>query len=211
MNKLQATFGDQSSDKSKTNVARSSGHFVSLDDNQKEVPIERFLGRVHHILVPINLIQDSLRTIRYAIRLGQHCDSRLTLLHVYQLPVAFGISSGTDRNTELLQDRHEAEETLKAQGTLVRAAYPNCEWIMHSGDPGKGILEVALKLGADLIVISSHHHHWYDRYRPTNIADYILCHATCAILEVSDSGESFLNCLNSAGRVKFHEWGVATK
>ena len=179
MNRLKATPGDQPSDKDKTNVATSSGHFLSQDEKRQEVSID--------------------------------FGSRLTLLHVYQLPLTFGTTSGPYRNTELLQDRHVAEEKLKAQGALVRAAYPNCEWIMHSGDPGKGILEVALKLGADLIVISSHHHHWYDRYRPTNIADYILCHATCAILEVSDSGESFLNCLNSAGRVKFHEWGVATK
>jgi hypothetical protein len=42
-----------------------------------------------------------------------------------------------------LEDRHEAEETLKAQGALVRAAYPNCEWVMRSGDAGKGILEMS--------------------------------------------------------------------
>jgi nucleotide-binding universal stress UspA family protein len=159
---------------------------------QQEVSIEHFPREARHILVPINLAQESLGTIRCAIRLGQHFGSRLTLLHVYQLPLTFGTTSGPYRNTELSQDRHVAEEKLKAQGALVRAAYPNCEWIMHSGDAGKGILEVALKLGADLIVISSHHHHWYDRYRPTNIADYILRHATCAILEVGDSGESFL-------------------
>jgi universal stress protein A len=192
MNRLQVTVGEQSSDKNKPKVAPSSGHFVSLDDKQQYVSIERFLRGVHHILVPINLTQDSLRTIRYAIRLGQHYSSRLTLLHVYQLPVAFGIPSGTDRNTELLKDRHEAEETLKAQGALVRAAYPNCEWVMRSGDPGKGISVVALELGVDLIVLFSHHHHWYDRYRPINIADYILHHAACPILEVSDSGESSL-------------------
>ena len=176
MNRLKATPGDQPSDKDKTNVATSSGHFLSQDEKRQEVSIER-----------------DRRLRRMRVRRGNF-GSRLTLLHVYQLPLTFGTTSGPYRNTELLQDRHVAEEKLKAQGALVRAAYPNCEWIMHSGDPGKGILEVALKLGADLIVISSHHHHWYDRYRPTNIADYILCHATCAILEVSDSGESFLNC-----------------
>ena len=71
---------------------------------------------------------------------------------------------------------------------------------MRSGDAGKGILNVALELGVDLIVIFSHHHHWYDRYRLTNIADYILTHAACPILEVSDSGELFLNCLDNCAR-----------
>jgi nucleotide-binding universal stress UspA family protein len=199
MNRLQATIGDQPSDKNKTNGAVSSGHSVRPDDKQQEVSIEGFLSEVRHILVPVNLAQDSLKTIRCAIRLGQHCGARLTLLHVYQLPVAFGIPSVTYKNAEFLQDRHEAEETLKALGASVRAAYPNCEWVMRSGDAGKGILDVALELGVDLIVISSHYHHWYDRYRPTNIADYIVRHAACPILEVSDSGESFLNCLDNHG------------
>jgi universal stress protein A len=196
MKRLQATVGDQPSDKNQTNAATSSGHFVSPDDKQQEVSFERFLRGVRNILVPITLAQDSLRTIWSVIRLGQQCGARLTLLHVYQPPVAFGNSSGTYRNTELLQDRHEAEETLKAQGALIRAAYSNCEWVMRFGDAGKGILDVALELGVDFIVISSHHHHWYERYRPAHIADYILRHATCPILEMSDSGETFLMASN---------------
>ena len=200
MNRLQTPVGDQPSDNNKTNGAASSGHFLSPQAKQPEVSIEGFFGGVRHILIPIYLAQDSLIAIRCAIRLAQHCGSRLTLLHVYQLPVAFGIPCGTHRNTELLKDRHEAEETLKAQGALVRAAYPNCEWVMRSGDAGKGILNVALELGVDLIVLSPHYRHWYDRYRPTNIADHILRYAACPILRVSDSGESFLNCLdNRAG------------
>jgi universal stress protein A len=191
MKRLQATVGDQPSDKNKTNAAKFSGHFVSPDDKLQEVSFERFLRGVRHVLVPISLAQNSLRTIWRAIRLGQHCGARLTLLHVYQPPVAFDNSRGTCKNTELLQHRHEAEETLKAQGALVRAAYTNCEWVMRFGDAGKGILDVALELGVDIIVISTHDHHWYERYRPANIADYILRHATCPILEVSDSGETF--------------------
>jgi universal stress protein A len=199
MKRLQTTVGDQPSDKNKTNAATSSGHLLRPDDKPQELPIERFLRGIRHILVPINFAQDSHKTICCAIRLGQHFGARLTLLHVYQLPVAFGIPSGTFRDSELLKDRLEAEETLKAHGALVRAAYPKCEWVMRSGDAVKGILNVALELGVDLIVLSPHHHHWYDRYRPTNIADCILRHAACPILEVSDSGESFLNC---AGRLK---------
>jgi nucleotide-binding universal stress UspA family protein len=79
---------------------------------------------------------------------------------------------------------------------LVRAAYPNCEWVFRSGDAGKAIVDVALQLRVDLIVISSHHHHWRNRYRQTNNADHILRHASCPILEVSDSGESFLKYRN---------------
>jgi hypothetical protein len=56
----------------------NSGHFVSSDDRSPEAEIKPFLPGVRQILVPIDLAQDSLRTIAYAIRLGQHFGSRLT-------------------------------------------------------------------------------------------------------------------------------------
>jgi hypothetical protein len=117
----------------------NSEHFVSSDERSPEAETERFLRGVRHILFPINLAQNSLGTIRYAIGMGQHFGSRLTLLHVYHPPIAFGIPSGTSGNTELWKDRQEAEETLKAQGALVRAAYSNCEWVLRSSDPGSGM------------------------------------------------------------------------
>jgi universal stress protein A len=171
----------------------NSADYVSSDERSPEDKSERLLRGVRHILVPMDLAQDSLRTIAYAIRLGQHFGARLTLLHVYQPPIGFRIPCGSSRTTELLKDRQEVEEMLKAQGALVRAAYPNCEWILRSGDPSKGIVNVALELGVDLIVISSHHQHWYNRYRQINIANDILRHTACPIVEVSDSGASFLN------------------
>jgi nucleotide-binding universal stress UspA family protein len=174
----------------------NSADCVSSDDRSPEAEMKRLLRGVRHILVPIDLAQDSLRTIAYAIRMGQHFGSRLTLLHVYQPPIAFGIPSWTSRNTELLKDRQEVEEMLKAQGALVRAAYPDCEWMLRSGEPGKAIVDVALELGVDLVVISSHHQRWCNRYHPTNIADDISRHAACPIVEVSDSGASFLNRLD---------------
>jgi dihydrolipoamide dehydrogenase len=118
----------------------------SLDEAQREALLELALKPVRHILVPLDLSHGSLSTIRQAIRLGQHFGSRITLLHVYQQPIAFEISRGTNFNTELIKDQRQTEESLKEQGTLLRAAYPNCEWILRSGDAGAIILEVALEL-----------------------------------------------------------------
>lgn len=148
---------------------------------------------IRDILVPIDGRQDSLRTIRRAIELGQHFGSRLTLLYVYQSPIAFGIPSGTKIKTELLKDRQQAEERLKNQGTSVRAAYPYCEWIFRCGEVGKSIVDAALELRVDLIVISSHHPVWVDRFRRTNNPDHILRQVSCPVVEVRDNGETFVN------------------
>jgi nucleotide-binding universal stress UspA family protein len=164
----------------------------SMDEAQREALLELALKPVRHILVPLDLSHGSLSTIRQAIRLGQHFGSRITLLHVYQQPIAFEISRATRLNTELLKDQRQTEESLKEQGTLLRAAYPNCEWILRSGAAGTTILEVALELRADLIVISSHHHGWADRFSQGDNADHILHHALCPVLEVRDDGKPFL-------------------
>jgi hypothetical protein len=70
MNRLKATPGDQPSDKDKTNVATSSGHFLSQDEKQQEVSIKHFPSEALQILVPINLAQEYLGKIRFEILLG---------------------------------------------------------------------------------------------------------------------------------------------
>ena len=96
-------------------------------------PPKEIILAVRHILVPTDLTKDSLGAIRQAIHLGQYFGSRLTLLHVYQLPIAFEIANGANIETELLKAQRQAENTLKEQGMFVRAAYPNCEWIFRTG------------------------------------------------------------------------------
>jgi hypothetical protein len=49
---------------------------------------------------------------------------------------------------------------------------------------------------ADYVISDERQQRWYNRYRPTNIADDILRHPACPIVEVSDSGASFLNCFD---------------
>jgi len=157
-------------------------------------PSEKILLTVRHILVPTDLTKDSLSAIRQAIHLGQYFGSRLTLLHVYLLPIAFEIPSGANIETELLKDQRQAEDALKEQGTFVRAAYPNCEWVFRTGGAVKSVADIALELRADLIVISANHHRWYNRFRQTEDADYIVHHSSCPVLMVTDSGDSLLNC-----------------
>jgi universal stress protein A len=164
-----------------------------FDDQERAILFKRNLHVARRILVPIDLTQESLTTIRQSIRLAQHFGARLILLHVYQPPISFETPGQPDLKRDLLEDHRQAEETLKEQGTSVRAAYPNCEWIFSSGDPGKCVLDLALGLRVDLIVISSHHAFWCDRFRRNNNnAAYILSHAPCPVLEVTDNGDSFL-------------------
>jgi universal stress protein A len=194
MNQERAIPGNQSSDK---DYLRSGTTFRKHDetaDSQGAELMNCSFQVVRQILVPIDLTSDFPETVRIAIHLAGDLGSKITLLHVYEPPLlALGNTIGNRITIELLKDHRQVEEALRALGATVRAAYPNCEWILRSGDPGLSIVEVACELGVDLILISSHHRHWIDRYRQTNNIAHILHHAPCPILTVSDDGELLLN------------------
>jgi nucleotide-binding universal stress UspA family protein len=49
---------------------------------------------VKHIVVPIDLSADSLKGVPYAVKLAQHFDSVLTVLHVFKHPPPLGAITG---------------------------------------------------------------------------------------------------------------------
>jgi hypothetical protein len=53
-----------------------------FDEQERAILFKRNLHVARRILVPIDLTQESLTTIRQSIRLAQHFGARLTLLHV---------------------------------------------------------------------------------------------------------------------------------
>ena len=193
MNKERAIPGNQSSDEDNLRFRTTSRKHHKTANGRGAELVDWPFGAVRRILVPTDLTSDSSATVRCAIHLGQDLGSRITLLHVYEPPVVLGNTIGDRTTIGLLKDHRQVEEALKALGASVRAAYPNCEWILRSGDPGVSIVEVACELGVDLILISSHHRHWIDRYRQTNNIAYILHHAPCPILTVNDDGELLRN------------------
>jgi nucleotide-binding universal stress UspA family protein len=192
MNTDQTIISDVPTTENQKQVATRSEDSGSSDDKQRDASAICTLRAVRHILVATDLTQDSLRTIHHAIRVGQHFGSRLTLLHVYQPPISFEIPGGANIETELLKDRREAEDALRAQGVSVRAAYPNCEWVFRSGGAGKSVVDVALELGADLVIISSHDHRWCNHFRRTTNAEHILRFASSPVLVVRENDDEFL-------------------
>ncbi len=199
MNKERAIPGETSSDEDDIRFGITFRKYGGTVNSQGAEQADWPFRTLRHILVPTDLTSDSPATVRYAIHLGRHLGSRITLLHVYEPPMALGNTIRNRTTIELLKDHRQVEEALKALGTTVPAAYPNCEWILRSGDPGLCIVEVARELGVNLIVISSHHHHWIDRYRQSNNVGSILRHAPCPILTVSDGGEPVLTCPDLSG------------
>jgi nucleotide-binding universal stress UspA family protein len=193
MNEERAIPGDMSFDEDNLRFRTTFKKRDETANSQEADLVDWPFRALRHMLVPIDLTSDAPETVRYAIHLARDFGSRITLLHVYQPPMTLGNPVGNRATIELLKDHRQVEEALKTQGATVREAYANCEWILRSGDPGLSILEVARELSVDLILISSHHRHWIDRYRQTNDIAHILHYAPCPVLTVSDDGQRLLN------------------
>jgi K+-sensing histidine kinase KdpD len=76
-----------------------------FDDQERALLFKGNLHVAQSILIPIDLNQESLATIRQSIRLAQHLRARLTLLHVYQPPISFEPSGRRPFSSEK-QQRH---------------------------------------------------------------------------------------------------------
>lgn len=106
-----------------------------------------------HILVPIDLSDRNARTLRIALGLARQSRARVTLLHVIQrvenLPLAE------------LRDFYGRLERVSRR-KLDRAAAPFAKAGLRRrtrvcvGEPAREIIRIALRTGADLIVMGSH-------------------------------------------------------
>jgi nucleotide-binding universal stress UspA family protein len=133
------------------------------------------------ILYATDFSPESLSALPYAVSLAQEHQARLTVLHVI----------GEEKVGELVHARNYVESTLRQLRELVPSeAKPWCEpnFRVEQGPAAEKILEVAIALGADLIVLgvrgaAGHMGATTHLLRPT--AHRIVTQAECAVLTVS--------------------------
>jgi nucleotide-binding universal stress UspA family protein len=106
---------------------------------------ERRLG-MKEILFATDFSPESLEALPYAVSLAQEHQARLTLLHVV----------GKEEKGDLVHPRDYVESTMRQLQKLVPAEAERwCEprFAVEQGPAAEKILEVAIALGADLIVL----------------------------------------------------------
>jgi nucleotide-binding universal stress UspA family protein len=108
-----------------------------------------------HILVPTDFEAPSAEALDMAISLAQALDAKLTLLHVWELPIYpymdFMLSSEVVTSIE---DR--AVKRLTEGLEKVRNVLPNAESSLRTGVPWEGILSAIRETEPDLVVMGTH-------------------------------------------------------
>ncbi|MDF3069581.1 MAG: UspA domain protein [Polyangiaceae bacterium] len=108
-----------------------------------------------HILVPTDFQGASSSALNVAVNLAKKHDARVTLLHVWEIPVYpyldFMLASDVVSSVE-----DAATKGLSRAVTELRKEFPGAESQLRTGEAWQQIQDAIRELGADLVVMGTH-------------------------------------------------------
>ncbi|HUE89866.1 MAG TPA: universal stress protein [Vicinamibacterales bacterium] len=140
-----------------------------------------------HILCPIDLSDSSAAPLAYAVAFARWYGSRLTVLHVVPtfdpMQIQFG---GLGDPVRIVQPvpREEVLEALRRAIDAAGAATIDATPAAEAGDAAPTIVDQAVALRADLIVLGTHGRSRFDRFLLGSVTEKVLRKAPCPILTV---------------------------
>ncbi|MGZ4829418.1 MAG: universal stress protein [Candidatus Angelobacter sp.] len=128
--------------------------------------------RFSSILLPTDLEPHSLRAAQYAVALAEESNANLTLLHILDKDNEESLQAATQRMEQLIPE------------DAASWCQPGFRTAM--GEPAEAILESALELKADLIVLGVTHSRPLADHASWSIASKVVRQAGCPVLTVRD-------------------------
>lgn len=143
--------------------------------------------RFQQILCPTDLSAASKPAIRYAAAISAWYDARLTVLHVVPTFDAIQIPPGALGETVQVvypSSRDEVVTTLRQQVDEAGGAAVNPALDAQAGDAVTVIVDRALDLPGDLVVMGTHGRSGFNRLLYGSVAEQVLHRAPCPVLAV---------------------------
>jgi universal stress protein A len=135
-----------------------------------------------NILVPTDFSEGADAAANYAFELAAKLGAKVHLLHAYMIPV-FPEDGGVMR--QLMAETHSlSEKSLKEIADKHKNAGTSGTVLTKVGDPRDQILQSALELKADLIVMGTHGRRGIKRMFMGSVAESVVRTAPCAVLVV---------------------------
>jgi nucleotide-binding universal stress UspA family protein len=129
--------------------------------------------KIKHILLPTDFADASASALELGVQLARTFDAKLTLLHVWELPVYpymdFMLNSAVISDIEDAAANGLARALEELQKTM-----PAAHSKLKTGVPWQGILEAAQEVGADLIVMGTHGRHGLSRLTLGSVAEKVV-------------------------------------
>ncbi|HVY32255.1 MAG TPA: universal stress protein [Polyangiaceae bacterium] len=136
-----------------------------------------------HILVTTDFEPSSAEALDVAMSLAQAFDAKLTLLHVWELPIypymEFMLNSEVITSIE---DR--AVKRLDEAITKVRAVLPSANSMLKTGTPWGGIIDAINELEPDLVVMGTHGRRGFSHLMLGSVAEKVVQLSPTPVLTV---------------------------
>jgi nucleotide-binding universal stress UspA family protein len=142
------------------------------------------MTRFQHILVPVDFGAAMHPGIDLAVVLARKFDSRVTLVHAFDISPFTAISPLATPVIDVEPLLETAEKELKDVLSKVRVEWPKSEAVIRRGRTEEVILDVAKGLGCGLIVIGTHGRRGVARVLLGSIAEKIVRMSPIPVLTV---------------------------
>ena len=138
--------------------------------------------RISRILVAIDFSPHASNAVDWARSLGDALGAKLILLHVIDAAAAVAVETGgvTADFAPLYVLREQAE---KRMGKL-QALIPNAQTEVREASPPAAIVDVALEMNCQMIVMGTHGRSGLEHLLLGSVAEYVVRHSKIPVLTV---------------------------
>lgn len=152
----------------------------------KEQPI---MASPKHILVAVDFNEVSERALDYALTLAKSLGAKVTVIHVYALPIyRFADSEYVPSADEATRITAAAQKGLDALIARHAASGVPMSAVVHSGTTAEEICSEATHAGADLIVMGTHGRGALSRVLLGSVAQNVIRISPIPVLTVRGQG-----------------------
>ena len=128
----------------------------------------------NHILVPTDFSSSSARAVETAVALATTFSSRLTLLHVWEIPVYPYMEFVLESPDLVANVEGAATKQLAGALAAVQKSVPSAQSLLLSGVPWQRILDSIEAERPDLVVMGTHGRHGVSHALLGSVAEKIV-------------------------------------
>jgi nucleotide-binding universal stress UspA family protein len=142
---------------------------------------------IRRILCPVDFSDHSRRALTHAIAIARRYKSTVTVLHVFPSAPAAVVGPGPAAFAPIvltLVDRERLLADVKAFAEIQPAAAVTVEPTVREGNAADQILEHAIHMKADLLVVGTHGRSGFERLLLGSVAEKVLRKANCPVMTV---------------------------
>ena len=146
---------------------------------------------IKRILVPVDFSAPSMQALDYAVDFGKPFNPEFVVIFVVELAYYADPSGLTDTAGMVLNELERfGHEQLGRLAANLSKRHVTARTVLQIGTPSYVIVEMAKRLRADLIIMSTHGRTGLSHLLIGSVAEKVVRSATCPVLTVRGEGPS---------------------